>query len=112
MGRAALFELRLRLSEPFQRRSRDGQAINFETLKASLVLYGLNAIYAALLLVLGWYLSGLAERFVNRLLKMTCRVDPLITVFAGSFARYAVLAVVRIAVLQLFVIQTASSSPS
>jgi small conductance mechanosensitive channel len=32
--------------------------INFETLKASLVLYGLNAVYAAVLLVVGWYLSA------------------------------------------------------
>jgi small conductance mechanosensitive channel len=39
--------------------------INFETLKASLVLYGLNALYAAVLLIVGWYLSGLAQRFVS-----------------------------------------------
>ncbi|WP_283808458.1 hypothetical protein [Bradyrhizobium sp. AS23.2] len=29
--------------------------INFDTLKASLVLYGLNAVYAILLLAIGWY---------------------------------------------------------
>jgi hypothetical protein len=42
--------------------------INFETLKASLVLYGLKAVYAAILLIVGWYLSGLVQRFVSRLL--------------------------------------------
>jgi len=36
--------------------------LNFETLKASLVLYGLDAIYAILLLILGWWLSGVGQR--------------------------------------------------
>jgi len=49
--------------------------INFDTLKASLVLYGLNAIYAILLLAIGWYLSGAMQRFVTRLLSVTHRVD-------------------------------------
>jgi len=82
--------------------------INFDTMKASLVLYGLNAIYAILLLAIGWYLSGAMQRFVTRLLSVTHRVDPLVTLFVGSLARYGVLAVVGIAVLQLFGIQTAS----
>ncbi|MGL3109618.1 mechanosensitive ion channel family protein [Bradyrhizobium sp. BR 1432] len=82
--------------------------INVDTLKASLVLYGLNAIYAMLLLALGWYLSGALQRFVTRVLSVTHRVDPLVTLFVASVARYAVLAVVGIAVLQLFGIQTAS----
>jgi small conductance mechanosensitive channel len=82
--------------------------INFETLKASLVLYGLNAIYATVLLVAGWYLSGVAERFIRRVMTVTHRIDALVTVFVASVVRYAVLAVVGIAVLQLFGIQTAS----
>ncbi|MCK1424760.1 mechanosensitive ion channel [Bradyrhizobium sp. 180] len=82
--------------------------INFDTLKASLVLYGLNAIYAILLFAVGWYLSGAMQRFVTRVLSVTHRVDPLVTLFVASVARYAVLAVVGIAVLQLFGIQTAS----
>lgn len=82
--------------------------INFDTLKASLVLYGLNAIYAILLLAVGWYLSGAMQRFVTRALTVTHRVDPLVTLFVRSLARYGVLALVGIAVLQLFGIQTAS----
>ena len=82
--------------------------INFDTLKASLILYGLNAIYAILLLAVGWYLSGAMHRFVARVLSVAHRVDPLVTLFVGSLARYGVLAVVGIAVLQLFGIQTAS----
>lgn len=82
--------------------------INFDTLKASLVLYGLNAIYAILLLAIGWYLSGALQRVVTRVLNVGHRVDPLVTLFVSSVTRYGVLAVVGIAVLQLFGIQTAS----
>lgn len=82
--------------------------INFETLWASLLLYGLNAVYAAALLALGWYLSGAAERLVGEATSHTRRIDPLVSNFLASLARYAVLAVVGIAVLQLFGIQTAS----
>lgn len=84
--------------------------INFETLKASLVMYGLDVAYATLLLVIGWYCARLAERFVARVMSLAHRVepDPLVTIFLASLARYAVLAFVGIAVLQLFGIQTAS----
>ncbi len=80
--------------------------LNFETLKATLVLYGLNAVCATVLLIVGWYASGFAQGFVSRVLTATHRVDALVTVFLSSLARYAVLAVVGIAVLQLFGIQT------
>ena len=81
---------------------------NFDTLKASLVLYGLDAIYAILLLIVGWYLAGAGQRFVARVLTVTHRVDALVTVFLASLVRYAILVIVGIAVLQLFGIQTAS----
>jgi small conductance mechanosensitive channel len=40
--------------------------VNFQILEASLVLYGLNALYATVLLIVGWYLAGLAQGFVFR----------------------------------------------
>ena len=82
--------------------------LNFETLKASLVMYGLDAIYAILLLIFGWWLSEVAQRFVFRLLTVTHQVDALVTAFVASLVRYAILAVIGIAVLQLFGIETAS----
>lgn len=44
----------------FSRRRHDDQLR--EPHKASLVLYGLNAVYAAVLLIVGWYLSGSGSR--------------------------------------------------
>ncbi|UFW46420.1 MULTISPECIES: mechanosensitive ion channel family protein [Bradyrhizobium] len=82
--------------------------LNFEALKSSLVMYGLEALYAILLLIFGWWLSEAAQRFVFRLLTVTHQVDALVTAFVASLARYAILAVIGIAVLQLFGIQTAS----
>jgi len=60
------------------------------------------------LLVVGWYLPAVAQRFVCRVLTVTHRADALVTAFLASPARYAILAVVGIAVLQVFGIQTAS----
>lgn len=82
--------------------------INFETLWASLLLYGLNALYAGALLAVGIYLSGAADRIVTSALSHARSIDPLVSNFLASLARYAVLAVMGIAVLQLFGIQTAS----
>jgi small conductance mechanosensitive channel len=82
--------------------------LNFATLEASLVLYGLNVLYAVVLLVVGWYLASLAQSSVSRVMTATHRIDSLVTVFLASLARYGVLAVVGIAVLQLFGVQTAS----
>jgi small conductance mechanosensitive channel len=81
---------------------------SFEALEAALVLYGLDVVYAALLLGVGWWLSGVAQRLVIRALTGLQRVDALVTAFLASLARYATLAIVAIAVLQLFGIQTAS----
>ena len=72
------------------------------------MLYGLNAVYATVLLVFGWYLAGLAEGFVSRAMTITHQIDALVTAFVASLARATVLAFVGIAVLQLFGIQTAS----
>ena len=55
-------------------------------------------------MVSGWHRSTLRRRALT----VTHRVDPLVTAFLASLARYGVLAVVGISVLQLFGIQTAS----
>ena len=82
--------------------------INFDNLWALFVVYGLNALYAIVLLGLGWWLARFVERWLLRLAARTRHVDPTIADFLASLVRYLVLAVVVIAVLQIFGIQTTS----
>ncbi|MGK9165237.1 mechanosensitive ion channel [Inquilinus limosus] len=82
--------------------------INFDSLWALFVFYGLNVLYAVVLLGLGWWLARSVERWLLRLAARTRHVDPTIADFLASLARYLVLAVVVIAVLQIFGIQTTS----
>ena len=82
--------------------------INFDNLWALFAFYGLNALYAIVLLGLGWWLARFIERWLLRLAGRTRHVDPTIADFLASLMRYLVLAVVVIAVLQIFGIQTTS----
>ena len=70
--------------------------------------YGLSVIYALVVLILGFWIAGLAERGMRRGLTAAKRIDPMVIGFFGSLVRYFVLAIVLIAVLQLFGIQTTS----
>lgn len=72
------------------------------------VQYGLSVVYALIVLIFGFWLAGLAERGMRRGLTAAKRIDPMVVGFFGSLVRYFVLAVVLIAVLQLFGIQTTS----
>src|SRR5690606_23659591 len=73
-----------------------------------LALYGLNVLYAILLLIVGWWLSARVQRFLERLFGRMSQIDPLVAGFLSNLVRYFILAVVIIAVLQLFGIQTTS----
>ena len=53
----------------------------------------LNALGAILILLIGLWLSGTADRFVVTMLRRTPHVDPMLQSFFGSFARYLVLTV-------------------
>lgn len=72
------------------------------------VQYGLSVVYALIVLLIGFWIAGMAERGMRRGLTAAKRVDPMVVGFFGSLVRYFVLAVVLIAVLQLFGIQTTS----
>ncbi len=73
-----------------------------------LTTYGLSVIYAIIMLIVGWIAAGMIGRGVRSALRRTDHVDETITGFAASTARYFVLAVVVISVLQLFGFQTTS----
>ena len=68
----------------------------------------LNALAAILILLIGLWLSGRADRLVVRMLQRTPHVDPMLQSFFGSISRYLVLTVTVLAVLSEFGIQTTS----
>lgn len=70
--------------------------------------YGLSVVYAIVVLIIGFWIAGMCERGMRRGLTAAKKIDPMVVGFFGSLVRYFVLAVVLIAVLQLFGIQTTS----
>jgi small conductance mechanosensitive channel len=73
-----------------------------------IVSNALNVLGAVLILLIGLWLSGKADRFVGRLLSRAPHFDPMLQSFFGSLARYLVLTVTVLAVLSQFGIQTTS----
>jgi small conductance mechanosensitive channel len=70
--------------------------------------YGLKVVGAVAVLLVGLMIAGWARRIVNKLLSRSERVDPMLTGFFASLAKYLVLAITVIAVLNQFGVQTAS----
>ena len=70
--------------------------------------YGLKIVGAVAVLIVGWMVAGWTHRLVTRGLTKTERVDPMLVGFFASLARYLVLAITIIAVLNQFGVQTAS----
>ncbi|MEO1330202.1 MAG: mechanosensitive ion channel domain-containing protein [Pseudomonadota bacterium] len=77
-------------------------------LQALVIEYGLNVVVAALILIVGFWAAGRVGAFVTRRMKAAPRVDQTLASFVGSLARYALLAVVIIAVLNRFGVETTS----
>ncbi len=80
----------------------DGDIINL------FIGYGMNVVYAVLVLIVGFWLAGAVKRWTRRAMDATDRIDDTVAAFLSSAARYLVLAVVVIAVLQLFGVETTS----
>ena len=72
------------------------------------VANSLNAIGAIIILLVGLWLSGKADRWVVKAIARTPHFDPMLRGFFGSLARYTVLTLTLLAVLAEFGIQTAS----
>ncbi|MFG1464623.1 mechanosensitive ion channel domain-containing protein [Xanthobacter sp. DSM 24535] len=82
--------------------------IDTEHLGDVAVVYGLNVLYALILLAVGWWIARSVERLLMRGLSATGRIDVTVASFLASLAKYAVLVFVLVAVLQRFGIQTTS----
>ena len=81
---------------------------NVNALLPLVVSNALNAVGAIIILLVGLWLSGKADRWVVRAIARTPHFDPMLRGFFGSLARYLVLTLTVLAVLAEFGIQTAS----
>jgi len=79
-----------------------------DQVEAVLATYGLNVLGGLVLLVVGVWFAGRAASVVDRIMRRTGKVDDTLRPFLVSLVRYALLAVVILAVLGQIGIQTAS----
>lgn len=70
--------------------------------------YALHLVYAVVVLIVGFWLAGVVKRTTRRAMDAIDYVDPMVAAFLSNLSRYLVLAVVGIAVLQLFGVETTS----
>lgn len=82
--------------------------LELEAYAALAISYALNVVYALIILIAGFWLAKLAKRLVRGALERTGRVDATVTSFLSNLVRYGVLAIVIIAVLTLFGVETTS----
>lgn len=72
------------------------------------VAYGLNIAAVVVILIIGFWLSGIARRMVTRVGETNERLDDTLFRFLGSLAAYAVLAFTFLMVLDRFGVETTS----
>ncbi len=71
-------------------------------------LYGLKVVGALAILLLGFILAGRIKHALDRSLSRARQIDPMLRGFLANMAKYAVIAITIIAVLNQFGVQTAS----
>lgn len=73
------------------------------------VLLGLlNLAWAIIILVIGMWIAGAFARMARNAASKAKHIEPTIVVFFGSVVRYIIMAIVLVAVLQRFGVQTTS----
>ena len=75
---------------------------------AETMQYGLQVIGGIALLIAGWLFSGWAARTLRHLSSRVPNLDSTVASFLASLVRYGILALVGVAVLNQFGVQTAS----
>jgi small conductance mechanosensitive channel len=78
-----------------------------EGLATLTVAYGMNFVGALAVAIIGWWAAGAVQRSVKRALAMN-RVDETLANFLSSLARYTVLILVFLVILQLIGVQATS----
>lgn len=75
---------------------------------ALIATYGLNVIGGIVILLVGWMVANWIGKTVRRQLEKSKKVDATLTGFLSNLVRYTVLALVGVAVLNQFGVQTTS----
>jgi len=70
--------------------------------------WALNLFYAALILIIGMWVAGFISGVIRKRVMASERIDDTLGNFAASVVRYILMAIVLIAVLQKFGVQTTS----
>lgn len=72
------------------------------------VSYGLNIVAVIIILIVGFWVAGLAKNMITRLGASHAHLDDTLFKFLGSLARYAILAFTIVIVLERFGVETTS----
>ena len=72
------------------------------------VTYGMSVIGAIIILIAGLWFAGFTKRSIKKLLDRSAKMDQTVSIFISSLARYGVIAVTLLAVLDRFGIETTS----
>lgn len=70
--------------------------------------YGLNIVFAVLILIIGMMIAGWVKRMVIKMCKKSNKIDDTLGAFFSSLARYVVIIFTILAVLDRFGVETAS----
>jgi small conductance mechanosensitive channel len=70
--------------------------------------YGLNALGALAILIIGWFVANLVRRSLRRMLAKSGQVDATLQPVIANIVRYLILVFVLVAVLAQFGVQTTS----
>ena len=68
----------------------------------------MSAVKALIVLILGWIVAGAIAGMVRRRINATPQIDPTLGNFMASLVKWAILAMVLVAVLGIFGIQATS----
>jgi small conductance mechanosensitive channel len=82
--------------------------LDFDHLGNLFITYGIDIAGAVLLAVVGLWLAGVIERGTRRVLMSSPHMDPTVGTFLSSLARYAILVIMFVIILQVIGVQATS----
>lgn len=86
----------------------DNPQILYDRTMEMIAVYGWSVLGAIIILIIGFWLSGVANRVLKKALRKTGKIDETIVLFLGSVAKYLVIIFTLLAVLDQFGVETTS----